>query len=148
MLASEAEWRTSSTAIRRYHHWPSVYTPDDSATPYLVCSKCGGQVPHTRKLLFLRAVCERKGQQVAADLNGGDPVYQEAHRGGLKLGTFNIGTLNGREAALPELHMDIVCCQETCIAPHRQTSVARSLRSLGASVQWGKISGCEDAPGG
>ena len=61
------------------------------------------------------------------------------HRGGLKLGTFNIGTLNGREAALPELHMDIVCCQETCIAPHRQTSVARSLRSLGASVQWGKI---------
>ena len=124
---------------RRYHHWPSVYTPDDKGTPHLVCSKCGTQVPHTRKLLFLRAICDRREQQAAADLNRGEPVYQEAHRGGLRLGTLNIGTLYGREAALPELHIDIVCCQETCIAPHKQTSVSRSLRSLNATVQWGKI---------
>ena len=126
-------------AQRRFHHWPSVYTPENKHVPYLVCSKCGMQVPHTRKLLFLRAICEKKEQQGAAAIGGGEPLYAENSRGGLQLGSLNIGTLNGREAALPELKMDIICCQETCIAPHKQISMARSLRSLGATVQWGAI---------
>ena len=123
---------------RRFHHWPSVYTPEDDGSIF-VCSKCGMQVPHTRKLLSLRAVCEKKGQQGASDISGGAPLYQDANRGGLHLGSFNLGKLNGREAALPQLNMDIICCQETCIAPHKQISVARSLRSLGATVQWGSV---------
>ena len=70
-----------------------------------------------------------------------EEAQANAHRGGesVRLGTLNVGTLRSRELEATKLGATILSLQETCIAENIRSSVASTLRAVGASIVYGNI---------